>query len=304
MMRNKTISLVLAFILMLSLLGGCTPRDTGDDNTPGGTTSSNKPGSSTNAPASGTNVRDFTENVQEAVQINEDTVGWLFLKNAYIDDVVVHYPGDRNRYYLRRTFEKETVEEAGDEAFQGVYFADYRSVFGDGTRKDLGVNTCIYGHAMTDDRESGRYYVKFGPLHDFRDPELARDMPYIYFSTAEENMVFEVIAVFTVNSDNVEIPYNNNSDDPAAFVKMVKEQILPRSKYDYNVKLKDTDKFLTLSTCIYTLDNGQVTNYPNTYMRYGIMARLVDAKAKLKDKADFTINEDVIIDKDGKVSSK
>ena len=304
MIRKHIIPAILVVILLVSAFSGCTPRGEAPDE-PGtsGSHAANREPGTTNAKPASPDVWDFTMDVLEAKEINEDTVGWLYMTGIDIDEVVVHNAED-NQYYLRRTFEKQTVEEAGDAAFQGVYYADRRSVFGDGSRKELGVNTCIYGHAMTDNPENDRYQVKFGPLHDYRDPGYARNMPYIYFSTEKENMVFEVIAVFTVNCDNSDIPYNANTEDAAAFVKMVEEEILPRSKYNYDVKLKDTDKFLTLSTCIYTMDNGYVTNYPNTYMRYGIMARLVDPKEKLKDEADFTINEDVIIDKDGKISSK
>jgi len=243
---------------------------------------------------------DFLPDVEQARQINSDTVGWLWVSGLPIDDVVVWSSKDNN-YYWRRTFEKA---EGTKEAFDGVFYADYRSAFGDGSREQLGVNTCIYGHAMTDNPENPRYSVKFGPLHDLRKPEYAQYSPYIFFTTEKENLVFEIIAVFTVNADDASIPYNYNSKDQTAFVKMVEEKILPRSKYDYGVTLKPTDKFLTLSTCIYTMDNGYVTNYPDTYMRYGVMARLLEEGTPLKSEASFNLRQNVVVDKDGKITSK
>ena len=295
---------VLALILVCTLFAGCEARG-GSSSSGGGSSSvSSSRGSSSWAPSEsgGKQIEapDYLEDVERANEINSDTVGWLHVSGLPIDDVVV-WNSEDNNYYWRRTF---TRAEGTKEAFDGVFYADRRSKFGDGSREQLGVNTCIYGHAMTDNPEKDRYAVKFGPLHDLRKPEYAQYSPYIYFSTEKENFVFEIIAVFTVNADDASIPYNYNPADQAAFVKMVEEKILPRSKYDYGVTLKPTDKFLTLSTCIYTMDNGYVTNYPDTYMRYGVMARLLEPGAVLKSEATFNLRQNVIIDKDGRVSSK
>lgn len=290
---------MLAALVAISSFAGCSAREGSSDESSGSSTSSSTSSKKEKDKAKegtvGSITPDFREDVAEKKELNEDTVGWLFVSGTQIEDVVVM--GKDNQFYRRRNFEKK-------EEFDGVYYADRRSEFGNGTRKDLGVNTCIYGHAFTDNEESARYQDKFGPLHDLRNPEYAKEMPYIFFSTAEENMAFEIMAVCTLNADNPAVPYNYNNPDQKAFVKMVKEEILPRSKYNYNVEIKDTDKFITLSTCIYITDTGYDTNYPNTYIRYMVMGKLVDPKEKLKEQADFTINESVIYDQDGPIGSK
>ena len=206
---------------------------------------------------------DYTEQVAEKYELNTDTVGWLFVPGTSVNDVVLKregHPSVANRYYERLNFE-QTYD------FNGVYFADARADIGT-SRGELGSNTCIYGHAMTDIKEKDAYTIKFGPLHDFRDPEFARKHPYIFFSTEEENMAFEIVAVFVANADNPANPYNANPD-PDEMLKLVKEEILPRSKYIYEgFEPKVEDRYLTLSTCIYTLDNGTATNYPDTQYRY------------------------------------
>lgn len=241
-------------------------------------------------------TEDFSEQIKEVAAINEDTVGWLSIPDTIISDAVLHKPDDTtNEYYLRKDY-------TGEYYFNGVYYADFRASFGNGTRDELGVNTCIYGHAITDNPEEDKYDIKFGPLHNFRDEEFARSHPYIFFSTQAEDMVFEVCAVFMANCDNPDLPYNSN---PTAeeYVTMFEEEIRPRSIYNYDTEITEDDKFITLSTCIYELDvNGETMTlpYPDTYFRYAIVAKLVDPDEELKTEASFTVNENPQIDPDGR----
>ena len=295
--RIIAIVLVLVFVLV-----GCTGRNdessseesSGRPSTPPPfSTSINRVHFTKGEPISSV-TPDFLEQIAEKYEQNTDTVGWLSVPNTAINDVVLQregHPREANFYYLRLNFEQEYD-------FYGVYYADARAEIGT-TRGDLGVNTCIYGHAITDVKEKDDYTIKFGPLHDFRDPEFARQNPYIFFSTEEENMAFEVVAVFVSNVDNPANPYNSNPD-PEEMQLLIKEEILPRSKYIYEgFEPQPEDKYLTLSTCIYTLDNGTVTGYPDTMYRYAILARLVGADEPMKDEAVFEENPDVLVDPDG-----
>jgi sortase B len=291
------VTFLLTLALIVTAFAGCAKEEDGevDPSLASGKITTDSPSSSAVSGSVGDNTPDYREAVRDMKEENADTVGWLEVQNTDIMDVVVCNTED-NKYYYRLNFNKEPE-------FNGVYWADRRSVFGDGSREQIGVNTCIYGHAMTDNPESDRYTVKFGPLHDFRDPEQAKNFPYIFFSTETAQLAYEVFAVFTVNSDNPDVPYNYEPEDPAAFVQMVREEILPRSKYDYNVKIEDDDKFITLSTCIYTLDNGTVTGYPDTYIRYVVMGRLCDPDEPMKAEATFTLNENPLVDADGAMAS-
>lgn len=293
---KKISALLLVLTLSVSIFAGCSDREpaASEESSSSSSTSSSSTSEpeETGEPVSSI-TPDFSELITEAHEQNEDSIGWLQVPGTGIEDVVLFKPDDKtNEFYLRLDFNKNY-------SFNGVYYADMRSTFGDGSRNELGMNTCIYGHAITDDPESEKYDIKFGPLHDFRDPDLAKNMPYLFFSTEKENMAFEVFAVFVSNADNLSVPYNRNDVPQEEFVEMVREEILPRSKYDYDVEIQDDDKFLTLSTCIYTLDNGVQTGYPNTFYRLGIMGRLVDPDEPLKEEAVFTENEDVIIDATG-----
>lgn len=285
---------ILAAMLMACALSGCQSRGNAGqepESAPSEPSSQSEQTEQAVEVPTPTELPDFSEDVAEVYEKNTDTVGWLQVPGTDIDDAVLHKPEDEtNKYYERKDINQQYY-------FYGVYYADCTSAFGEGTREDLGVNTCIYGHTISDDPNSAKYEIKFGQLHDFRDPERAKELPYLYFSTAKETLAFEVFAVFTANCDNTSLPYNRNL--PAdEFVTVIKEQVLPRSIYNYDVEITEEDKFLTLSTCIYSLPDG--TTLPTeSWIRYGIMAKLVPPDTQLKETAEFEPNPNPVIDQDG-----
>lgn len=167
----------------------------------------------------------FMLKAQEKFKLNPDTIAWLEIPDTTIDDVVMFYPGDHNSYYLRRDFEKRYN-------FYGSYFADYRCTFGNG-REGMSRITTIYGHSMEDNPNE----KAFSQIKKFQDEAFAKAHPYLYFSTTDEDMAWEV---FTVMYGNVSIPYNipNLSDDE--FTALLKE-CRSRSFYNYNVDVTPSD---------------------------------------------------------------
>ncbi|MDL2234447.1 class B sortase, partial [Ruminococcaceae bacterium OttesenSCG-928-L11] len=231
-LRSKLTVLALVSVLILTVFSGCQGRETPEESSesvpslPSSSSSSSSVASS--APEVVDTVEkiiiDYVDAVAEKKELNSDTVGWLHIPGSIIDDVVLCRT-DSNQYYMRLNFEQK-------KDFNGVYYADKRSIFGTGTREELGVNTCIYGHALTDNEDSPNYSIRFGPLHDFRDPDMAEEMPYLCFTTEKENLVFEIFAVFVANNDNADVPYNRGDIPAAEFCEMVRTEILPRSIYD------------------------------------------------------------------------
>jgi sortase B len=281
---------------------GCDTRSGTPDEVPSGESSGSsssereKPEATEPVETTDAVIAEFTDSDSLIKQIavmkeqNDHTAGWLVVPNTGINDVVLHNAEDTtNEYYLRRNFNKE-------DDFDGVYYTDFRAVFGDGSRDALGQNTCIFGHSMTDVETDEKYTVKLGELHNFRDPAFAEKTPYLIFSTEKEVLVWEVFAVFIGNRNA--FPYNRNDLGTEEFYRVVTEEVLPRSIYDYDVELNEDDKFLTFSTCIYNLPDGTKTGYPDTHLRYGIMARLVNPDEALKDKASFKENADFVVDED------
>lgn len=237
---------------------------------------------------------DFLYEISDRHSINDHTVAWLDVPGTNISDVVVRNPECRdNLYYLRRNFYREYY-------FNGIFYIDFRADLGP-TREYLGINTTIYGHAMTDDPEAEAFDIMFGNLHRFRDPEFMREHPYIFFSLPEDNLAFEIVAVFYGNSSNPAFSYNNNHPDPNDFLTVLNEEVLPRSLFHFDVEpFTVDDRFLTLSTCIYSPTGGvTLLHHSITQYRYAIIARLVDPHRPISEYVNFTFNEDRVVDPDG-----
>lgn len=298
---KRIVALVLTLVMVGTIFIGCEKRDQGTDEDTSSSSSSSKDTSTSEKTESiETLIPDFTENVAQRKEENDDTVGWLQVPYLSVDDVVVWSNRD-NYYYERRNFHEQYD-------FNGLYYADFRSAFDseeyDGSKDTLPNNVVIYGHAMVDDPEDDRYSIKFGPLHDFRDPEFAAEVPYLFFSTQEGNYAYEIFANFVINADNGEVPYNDPTISTEDYYKMITEDILPRSILDYDVEIQPEDKYITLSTCIYQLPGSdELLPYPNWY-RYVIMGRLVtDVEAPAKEEVSVTENTDILIDPNGPMTS-
>ena len=240
------------------------------------------------------------EEVKEKKAENADTVGWLEVPGTTINDVVVQ--STDNDYYWHRNFKKEEISITNFPNYENnntwAYFADFRSKIGTGKAEDLSTNTVIYGHTydiavdannrqVLEDGIAETFGTRFAPIKYFYlSEEFAKETPYIYFSTEEEDLVWEVFAVFFAHID---LPYNRAdlSDEKHA---QVLDESLKRSIYTYDVDVAPTDKILTLSTCTYYIPgNTTYLGYPNDY-RYVVMAKLVDAAQATKPEAVFTVN--------------
>ena len=240
---------MLVLIIIVAIFAGCEPRTDGPDE--GDSRPSIVEDSDGNILTVGDITIDWSYDIAHKYELNYHTVGWIDVPGTNISGVVLRNPECRdNYYYLRRGFDREFY-------FNGVYYIDIRAGLGP-TREYLGINTTIYGHALTDDPEDEDFNIKFGQLHRFRDEEFAREHRYIFFSLPEENLVFEIIAVFYGNSHNPAFFYNDNPggwlssrNDPNDFITVIEDMVIPRSLWIYDVEFDVNDRFLTLSTCIY-----------------------------------------------------
>ena len=211
----------------------------------------------------------YSEKAKEKHALNTDTIGWIAVPNTSLDDVVVWYPGDENMFYLQKDFDKRY-------SLGGTYYADFRSKW-EGGRAGIPTNTIVYGHSMEDSPDG----PLFSQLKKFLDEDFARKNPYIFFSTVDDDMVFEVFAVFYTD---VYLLYNVPYPDTASYTDLL-QSVSESTIYNYDVEVTANDKIITLSTCCYNI----TPTYPNNY-RYVIMGRLVDKNAELKDEASITKN--------------
>ena len=210
---------------------------------------------------------------------NDDVVGWLQIPDTEIDNAVVQTTN--NEFYLRK-------DELKQYSWTGCYWIDFECTVGP-TAEDLGRSTVIYGHNVNYD--DGKDKERFSQLFHFADEQWAKEHPYIYFSTPEEDMAWEVFAVaYTTDDFNYiqvlkDRKVSSEQITEAQMINIVNEA-RERSEYDYNdVEVNGDDKIITLSTCSYKYGR-------RNDVRFIVMAKLVTEEDTPVETANITINED------------
>lgn len=230
----------------------------------------------------------FGEKIAEMQSVNSDCVGWLQIPDTEINAPVMYHT-DKD-FYLRKNELKEY-------AWTGCYYGDYECSFG-ATSEELMRSTVIYGHnvdtgiivgtADVDEKDGTR----FSQLFHFTDIEWAKEHPYIYFSTPEEDMLWEIFAcAYTTTDFNyIQVLKDRKKSSTEQITQAQMMNIVnaarERSDYDYlDVEVTGNDKILTLSTCSYEYGHRDD-------VRYIVMAKLVTEEDTLVERANITINED------------
>ncbi len=119
----------------------------------------------------------------------------------------------------------------------------------------MGTNTIIYGHHM----KNG---TMFAGLEKYKDEDYYREHPVIHFDTLYEQQEYEIIAVFKSQiyrkSDKVFKHYTFlNAESKAAFNAYI-TGVKALALYDTGITASYGDALLTLVTCAYHTENGQV----------------------------------------------
>lgn len=237
------------------------------------------------------------DKLKEWIAKNSDVVGWLQIPDTNINNPIVLPPSNAPMFYERKDEEKNY-------SAVGCYWMDYECGTG-ATSADLFPSTVIYGHnvdyggtainpyssnvgtAAVDEPDGDR----FSQLFHFADMEWAKEHPYIYYSTPEEDMLWEVFAVaYTDNFNYIYVLKDRNvsKTEPITAGQMMNIVNTAReySEYDYSdVVVDGDDKILTLSTCTYKYGKRED-------LRFIVMAKLVTEDDKLVETANITVNED------------
>lgn len=233
------------------------------------------------------------ENTLAMQQKNKDTIGWIYIDGTTVNDVVVKVNyNDDNKYYLRRNANGENDND-------GCYYADWRCKTGN--RNSISKNTVVYGHnlgrsasGLIPDYQNHANGPKFAQLLKYQNEEFAKTHPYIYYSTIEEDMVWQVFAVFYTD---IKFDYIEPNPADATFNSLLKKA-QDLSFYNYDVEVSNNDKILTLSTCTYRMADDTKLHYPNDY-RYVVMAKLLPADAVLEDTVSLTVTKNAPVNPAG-----
>ena len=173
--------------------------------------------------------------------INSDYVGWIRMKNSYIDYPMVQ--GTDNDFYLDHLYTKEYN-------YVGSVFLDCNN-----NRDFTDKNTVIYAHNV----KNGTMFME---IAKFEDPSYYADHDVIEIMTPECNYkLYPVAGILTTGTDNY-VSYQFGSDEE--FMNYV-SYFTSNSTFSSNVVIEPSDQTVLLSTCSYSLEDG----------RYALLCRLV-----------------------------
>ena len=159
-------------------------------------------------------------------QENQDIVGWIYCENTPINYPVLQ--SHDNEYYLRRLIN-------GEYNTAGSIFMDYHN------RPDFSdQNTIIYGHNMKDDS-------MFGKLNDYQDRAIYEENPSFYIYVPGKVMKYQIFSCYagSVSSEAYIYSFPEISD----FMDFT-EAIISFADYETGVTVGETDRVVTLSTCV------------------------------------------------------
>lgn len=172
---------------------------------------------------------------------NDDMAAWLQIPGTEIDYPVMWTPEDEN-YYLYRDFD-------GSENKNGSLILDT-----DSSLAPLTTNLIIHGHNM-------RSGAMFGNLTDYESKDYYKEHKQIILYTEECQRNYEVIAVFRSQvykkSDEVFKFYKFFQADTQEEFDDFYHNIKELSLYDTGVTAQFGDHFITLSTCVYHVEQGR-----------------------------------------------
>ena len=172
---------------------------------------------------------------------NDDMGAWLKIDGTVIDYPVMWTPRDEN-YYLERNF-------SGNPDKNGCLILDTDSCL-----NPLTTNLIIHGHNM----KSG---AMFGTLQKYSDAGYCKEHSLITLYAEDCERRYEVIAVFRSQvyrkTDQVFKFYKFfQANTPEEFDDFY-QNIKALSLYDTGVTAAFGDRFITLSTCAYHVENGR-----------------------------------------------
>jgi len=179
----------------------------------------------------------------EIFQQYADIKGWLRVEGTAIDYPILQREGD-DEYYLYLDFR-------GEEDKRGSLILDEDSSVENGS---FTTNLLVHGHNMKDGS-------MFGELDKYRSEDYYKEHTRMTLYTRDGVHDYEVAAVFDSQvyyaTDLVFKYYNFFQADTVEEFRYFYDNIKELSLYDTGVTAEFGDKFLTLSTCAYHVEDGR-----------------------------------------------
>lgn len=177
------------------------------------------------------------ENYHNLFECNNDMVGWLRIDNTNIDYPVMQTKSNPN-YYLRKNFYKEY-------SYYGTPYIDEKCNIEDGS------NLIIYGHHIKNNK-------MFGELEKYKNKNFYNEHRVVEFIIKDVNYTYQV--VFVLKTDAITgFKYFNYTDLRLKYnFKEFVDNCKKLSLYKSDTQISFGDKFITLSTCEYSSENGRL----------------------------------------------
>lgn len=173
--------------------------------------------------------------------VNPDVVGWISIPNTHINYPVVQTTD--NDYYLLHNFNNE-YSGYGTPFLDAVY---------DFERDPVAQNAVIYGHNSRWGDEVG-----FEGLEEYEDITYFYEHPSLYYTTIYDGntpVEYEIVGVIKENYDfDYRRPDFADQNDFLTYYNMILSQKL----YDTGKGIYANDQLVTLSSCVFDMDNGRV----------------------------------------------
>lgn len=187
------------------------------------------------------------DSMQQFIDDNPDTAGWITVGGTSINNVVVQT--DNNDYYLERDF-------YGNYSQPGTVFADFRCVVNDYDFNQSD-NIILYGHNQANGTMFGtlqKYKITKQNTSKF---DFYLQHPTFTFSNLYEEYTYKIIALFVVEvepeqtRDGVIFDYQNyiRFGSKEKTYEEFMQNVTERSQIITGVDVQEDDKFMTLSTC-------------------------------------------------------
>lgn len=177
----------------------------------------------------------FENSLKKLKKINSETVGYLTVPNTDIAYPVVQHSD--NGYYLVRDFYKR-------KASIGWIYMDYRNNY-----NNLNDNTIIYGHNMANG-------TMFGSLKKVLEPSFRKkeENMIITLDTEKKQYKFKIFSVYKVDYTTDYLITNFESkQEKKDFINLITK----RNTIKTSVKVDETSKIITLSTCSGNTNNNR-----------------------------------------------
>lgn len=164
---------------------------------------------------------------QELLKKNNDTVAFIHMESSNINYPIVQ--AKDNEYYLTHAYDKSKNDA-------GWVFMDYRNHL-----NPFSDNVVIYGHGRLDK-------TVFGSLKNAltNSWQQKKDNYVIWLSTPEENMVFQIFSIYTIQSESYYINTDFSSrEEKEKWIQTMKS----RNTAPIHTEVSADDHVITLSTC-------------------------------------------------------